>query len=152
MNRPTTRGRTCCVRSGLGDKWIRGFPDLLPHTGGGLFATRDLAGSATSCCGEEVERNAGRARSLDHRVHPTTRDADVPVRRANVELWVSLVALHDRRQARRATDLVIAASGAGAVALRGPELRSRGGDQRGYPERPGSALSMVFGTILPAMR
>ena len=28
----------------VGDKWVRGFPDLLPHTGGGLYiTTRDLA-------------------------------------------------------------------------------------------------------------
>jgi hypothetical protein len=27
------------------DKWVRGFPDLLPHTGGGLYiTTRDLSG------------------------------------------------------------------------------------------------------------
>src|SRR6185437_5094644 len=27
-----------------GDKWVRGYPDLLPHTGGGLYMrTRDLA-------------------------------------------------------------------------------------------------------------
>jgi CubicO group peptidase (beta-lactamase class C family) len=35
------------------DKWIRGFPDLLPHTGGGLYMTSATSpASAISCSGE----------------------------------------------------------------------------------------------------
>jgi len=131
------------------DKWIRGFPDLLPHTGGGLYMTsRDLARVGNLVLrrgkwnGTQVVPEAWLTESTRPLVTPTYR---LGGRTSSYGYlwWLYTLdgglpdASHHRPRHR-------GIGCAGAVAVRGAEERPRGGDQRRHPERAGSGTQHVI--------
>jgi CubicO group peptidase (beta-lactamase class C family) len=140
-----------------GDKWVRGFPDLVPHTGGGLYmTTRDLArvGYLVLRRGEwngtQVVPEAWLSESTRPLVTPTYR---IGGRTSSYGYLWWLYTLSGGLPDASTTDLVIAASGAQGqwlfVVPRYDLVVAINADIRNGPD---PALNMVFGTILPAMR
>ena len=140
-----------------GDKWYRGFPDALPHTGGGLFlSTRDLAR-----VGYLVLR---RGRWNETQVVPeswiteSTRPIVTPTYRLGGRtssygyLWW-LYTLTGGQPDASTTDLVIAASGAqGQWLFIVPRHDLVVAINAGITSGPDPGLDMLFGTILSAIR
>ena len=139
-----------------GDKWYRGFPDLLPHTGGGLFlTTRDLAR-----VGYLVLR---RGRWNDTQVVPeawiteSTRPLVTPSYRLGGRtssygyLWW-LYTLAGGPPDANTSDIVIAASGAqGQWLFVVPRHDLVVAINAGITNGPDPALDILFGTLIPAM-
>jgi CubicO group peptidase (beta-lactamase class C family) len=140
-----------------GDKWYRGFPDALPHTGGGLLlSTRDLAR-----VGYLVLR---RGRWNTTQVVPeswiteSTRPLVTPAYRLGGRqssygyLWW-LYTLTGSTPDASTADLVIAASGAqGQWLFIVPKHDLVVAINAGITSGPDPALDMMFATIIPAMR
>jgi len=139
-----------------GDKWYRGFPDLLPHTGGGLFlTTRDLAR-----VGYLVLR---RGRWNDTQVVPevwiteSTRPLVTPSYRLGGRtssygyLWW-LYTLAGGPPDASTSDIVIAASGAqGQWLFIVPRHDLVVAVNAGISSGPDPALDILFGLLIPAM-
>jgi len=137
------------------DKWFRGFPDLLPHTGGGLvMSTRDLAR-----VGYLVLR---RGRWNDVQVVPSgwitesTRPRVTPTYRLGGRtssygyLWW-LYTIDGGPPDATTRDLVIAASGAmGQWLFVVPKYDLVVAINAGITSGPDPALDLLFRTILPA--
>ena len=139
-----------------GDKWIRGFPDLVPHTGGGLYmTTRDLARVGYLVLrrgkwnGTQVVPEAWITESTRPVVTPTYR---IGGRTSSYGYLWWLYTVEGGLPDASTADLVIAASGAQGqwlfvvpkydlVVAINADIRS-GSDP---------ALGMLFGTILPAV-
>ena len=140
-----------------GDKWYRGFPDALPHTGGGLLmSTRDLArvGYLVLRRGKwnttQVVPDAWIAESTRPLVTPTYR---LGGRQSSYGYLWWLYTLAGGTPDASTTDLVIAASGAqGQWLFVVPKHDLVVAINAGITSGPDPALDMVFGTILPAMR
>jgi CubicO group peptidase (beta-lactamase class C family) len=140
-----------------GDKWYRGFPDALPHTGGGLLlSTRDLAR-----VGYLVLR---RGRWNTTQVVPeswiteSTRPLVTPAYRLGGRqssygyLWW-LYTLTGSTPDASTADLVIAASGAqGQWLFIVPKHDLVVAINAGITSGPDPALDLMFATIIPAMR
>jgi CubicO group peptidase (beta-lactamase class C family) len=140
-----------------GDKWYRGFPDALPHTGGGLLlSTRDLAR-----VGYLVLR---RGRWNTTQVVPeswiteSTRPIVTPAYRLGGRqssygfLWW-LYTLTGSTPDASTADLVIAASGAqGQWLFIVPNHDLVVAINAGITSGSDPALDMMFATIIPAMR
>ena len=140
-----------------GDKWYRGFPDALPHTGGGLLlSTRDLAR-----VGYLVLR---RGRWNTTQVVPeswiteSTRPIVTPAYRLGGRqssygyLWW-LYTLTGSTPDASTADLVIAASGAqGQWLFIVPKHDLVVAINAGITSGPDPALDLMFATIIPAMR
>jgi CubicO group peptidase (beta-lactamase class C family) len=140
-----------------GDKWYRGFPDALPHTGGGLLlSTRDLAR-----VGYLVLR---RGRWNTTQVVPeswiteSTRPLVTPAYRLGGRqssygyLWW-LYTLTGSTPDASTADLVIAASGAqGQWLFIVPKHDLVVAINAGITSGSDPALDMMFATIIPAMR
>ena len=139
------------------DKWVRGYPDLLPHTGGGLYmSTRDLARVGYLVLrrgrwnGTDVVPEAWIAESTRPLVTPTYR---LGGRTSSYGYLWWLYTLDGRQPDASATDLVIAASGAqGQWLFVVPKYDLVVAINAGIANGPDPALDMLFGTILPAMR
>lgn len=140
-----------------GDRWIRGFPDLLPHTGGGLYlSTRDLARVGYLVLrrgrwnGAQVVPESWIAESTRPLVTPTYR---LGGRTSSYGYLWWLYTLGGGLPDASTTDLVIAASGAQGqwlfVVPKYDLVVAVNADIRSGPD---PALGMLFGTILPAMR
>ena len=139
------------------DKWYRGYPDLLPHTGGGLLlTTRDL-----SRVGYLVLRN-GRWNTTqvvpEAWVRESTRPLVTPTYRLGGRtssygyLWW-LYTLTGGTPDANTADIVIAASGAmGQWLFVVPRYDLVVAINAGITNGPDPALDMLFGTIIPAMR
>ena len=140
-----------------GDKWYRGFPDLLPHTGGGLLmSTRDLArvGYLVLRGGKwnstQVVPEAWITESTRPTVTPTYR---LGGRQSSYGYLWWLYTLAGGTPTASTTDLVIAASGAqGQWLFVVPKHDLVVAINAGITNGPDPALDMLFGTILPAMR
>ena len=140
-----------------GDKWVRGFPDLLPHTGGGLFmTTRDLARVGYLVLrrgkwnGTEIVRDAWITESTRPLVTPTYR---LGGRTSSYGYLWWLYTLAGGQPDASTTDLVIAAIGAqGQWLFVVPKYDLVVAINAGNANRPDPGLDMLFGTILPAMR
>jgi CubicO group peptidase (beta-lactamase class C family) len=140
-----------------GDKWYRGFPDALPHTGGGLLlSTRDLAR-----VGYLVLR---RGRWNTTQVVPeswiteSTRPLVTPAYRLGGRqssygyLWW-LYTLTGSTPDASTADLVIAASGAqGQWLFIVPNHDLVVAINAGITSGSDPALDLMFATIIPAMR
>ena len=139
------------------DKWYRGFPDLLPHTGGGLFlTTRDLArvGYLVLRHGKwnatQVVPQAWLRESTRPLVTPTYR---LGGRTSSYGYLWWLYTLGGGTPDASTTDLVIAASGAmGQWLFVVPRYDLVVAINAGITSGPDPALEMLFGTIIPAMR
>jgi CubicO group peptidase (beta-lactamase class C family) len=139
------------------DKWYRGFPDLLPHTGGGLLlTTRDLArvGYLVLRNGKwnatQVVPQAWLRESTRPLVTPTYR---LGGRQSSYGYLWWLYTLDGGTPDANTTDLVIAASGAmGQWLFVVPRYDLVVAINAGITNGPDPALDMLFGTILPAMR
>jgi CubicO group peptidase (beta-lactamase class C family) len=139
------------------DKWYRGYPDLLPHTGGGLLlTTRDLArvGYLVLRNGKwnaaQVVPQAWLRESTRPLVTPTYR---LGGRQSSYGYLWWLYTLSGGTPDANTTDLVIAASGAmGQWLFVVPRYDLVVAINAGITNGPDPALDMVFGTILPAMR
>ena len=139
------------------DKWYRGYPDLLPHTGGGLLlATRDLAriGYLVLRNGKwnttQVVPEAWLRESTRPLVTPTYR---LGGRQSSYGYLWWLYTLGGGTPDANTTDLVIAASGAmGQWLFVVPRYDLVVAINAGITSGPDPALDMLFGTILPAMR
>ena len=140
-----------------GDKWYRGFPDALPHTGGGLFlSTRDLArvGYLVLRRGRwnatQVVPESWIAESTRPTVTPTYR---LGGRTASYGYLWWLYTLTGGRPNASTTDIVIAASGAqGQWLFIVPRYDLVVAINAGITSGPDPGLDMLFGSILPAMR
>ncbi|HUQ83114.1 MAG TPA: serine hydrolase, partial [Gemmatimonadaceae bacterium] len=140
-----------------GDKWYRGFPDLLPHTGGGLLmSTRDLArvGYLVLRRGKwnttQVVPEAWIAESTRPTVTPTYR---LGGRQSSYGYLWWLYTLSGGTPDASTADLVIAASGAqGQWLFIVPKHDLVVAINAGITNGPDPALDMLFGTIIPAMR
>ena len=139
------------------DKWYRGFPDLLPHTGGGLLlTTRDLAR-----VGYLVLRN-GKWNATQVVPQAWLRESTRPVvtpayrlggRQSSYGYLWWLYTLAGGTPDANTTDLVIAASGAmGQWLFVVPRHDLVVAINAGITSGPDPALDMLFGTIIPAMR
>jgi CubicO group peptidase (beta-lactamase class C family) len=139
------------------DKWYRGYPDLLPHTGGGLLlATRDLAriGYLVLRNGKwnttQVVPEAWLRESTRPLVTPTYR---LGGRQSSYGYLWWLYTLGGGTPDANTTDLVIAASGAmGQWLFVVPRYDLVVAINAGITGGPDPALDILFGTILPAMR
>ena len=140
-----------------GDKWYRGFPDLLPHTGGGLFlTTRDLArvGYLVLRRGEwngtQVIPAGWITESTRPVVTPTYR---LGGRTSSYGYLWWLYTLAGGPPDAATADLVIAASGAqGQWLFIVPRHDLVVAINAGITSGPDPALDMLFQTIIPAMR
>jgi CubicO group peptidase (beta-lactamase class C family) len=140
-----------------GDKWYRGFPDALPHTGGGLLmTTRDLArvGYLVLRRGKwnatQVVPEAWITESTRPLVTPTYR---IGGRTSSYGYLWWLYTLAGGPPDASTTDLVIAASGAqGQWLFVVPRHDLVVAINAGITSGPDPALEMLFGTIIPAMR
>ena len=140
-----------------GDKWYRGFPDLLPHTGGGLvMSTRDLArvGYLVLRRGRwnatQVVPSEWIAESTRPRVTPTYR---LGGRTSSYGYLWWLYTLDGGPPDTSTTDLVIAASGAmGQWLFVVPKYDLVVAINAGITNGPDPALDILFRTILPAVR
>jgi CubicO group peptidase (beta-lactamase class C family) len=140
-----------------GDKWYRGFPDLLPHTGGGLFlSTRDLARVGYLV----LRRGKWNATQVvpESWITESTRPLVTPTYRLGGRqssygyLWW-LYTLAGGTPDATTTDLVISASGAqGQWLFVVPKYDLVVAINAGITSGPDPALDMLFGTILPAIR
>jgi CubicO group peptidase (beta-lactamase class C family) len=139
------------------DKWYRGFPDALPHTGGGLFlSTRDLArvGYLVLRRGRwnatQVVPEAWIAESTRPTVTPTYR---LGGRTSSYGYLWWLYTLAGGPPDASTTDIVIAASGAqGQWLFVVPRHDLVVAINAGITSGPDPGLDMLFGTIIPAMR
>ena len=139
------------------DKWYRGFPDLLPHTGGGLLlTTRDLArvGYLVLRNGKwnatQVVPQAWLRESTRPLVAPTYR---LGGRTSSYGYLWWLYTLDGGTPDASTTDLVIAASGAmGQWLFVVPRYDLVVAINAGITSGPDPALDVLFGTILPAMK
>jgi len=139
------------------DKWVRGFPDLLPHTGGGLYmSTRDLArvGYLVLRRGKwnatQVVPEAWITQSTRPLVTPTYR---LGGRTSSYGYLWWLYTLDGGQPNASTADIVIAASGAmGQWLFVVPKYDLVVAINAGVTNAPDPALDMLFGTILPAMR
>ena len=140
-----------------GDKWIRGFPDLLPHAGGGLYmTTRDLARVGYLVLrrgrwnGVQIVPDAWITESTQPLVTPTYR---LGGRTSSYGYLWWLYTLDGGQPDANTTDLVIAAAGArGQWLFVVPKHDLVVAINAGITNGPDPALDMLFGTILPAMR
>jgi CubicO group peptidase (beta-lactamase class C family) len=140
-----------------GDKWYRGFPDLLPHTGGGLvMSTRDLArvGYLVLRRGRwnatQVVPSEWITESTRPRVTPTYR---LGGRTSSYGYLWWLYTLAGGEPDASTADLVIAASGAmGQWLFVVPKYDLVVAINAGITSGPDPALDMLFRTILPAVR
>jgi CubicO group peptidase (beta-lactamase class C family) len=140
-----------------GDKWYRGFPESLPHTGGGLLmSTRDLArvGYLVLRRGKwnatQVVPEAWISESTRPTVTPTYR---LGGRQSSYGYLWWLYTLSGGTPDASTTDLVIAASGAqGQWLFIVPKHDLVVAINAGITNGPDPALDMVFETIIPAMR
>lgn len=140
-----------------GDKWVRGYPDLLPHTGGGLYmSARDLARVGYLVLrrgkwnGTQIVPEAWMTESTRPLVTPTYRLAG---RTSSYGYLWWLYTVDGRQPDASTTDLVIAASGAqGQWLFVVPKYDLVVAINAGITNGPDPALDMLFGTILPAMR
>jgi CubicO group peptidase (beta-lactamase class C family) len=140
-----------------GDKWYRGFPDLLPHTGGGLFlTTRDLArvGYLVLRHGKwnttQVVPEAWITESIRPLVTPTYR---IGGRTSSYGYLWWLYTLTGGQPDASTTDLVIAAIGAqGQWLFVVPKYDLVVAINAGITSGPDYTLDTLFDTILPAMR
>lgn len=140
-----------------GDKWYRGFPDALPHTGGGLLmSTRDLARVGYLV----LRRGTWNATQVvpEAWIAESTRPIATPTYRLGGRtssygyLWW-LYTLDGGQPAAGATGLVIAASGAqGQWLFVVPAHDLVVAINAGITSGPAPGLDILFGTILPAMR
>ena len=140
-----------------GDKWYRGFPDALPHTGGGLFlSTRDLAR-----VGYLVLRR-GRWNTTqivtDSWITESTRPIVTPTYRLGGRtssygyLWW-LYTLTGGQPDATTADIVIAASGAqGQWLFIVPRYDLVVAINAGITSGPDPGLNILFDHVLPAMR
>lgn len=139
------------------DKWYRGYPDLLPHTGGGLLlTTRDLAR-----VGYLVLRN-GRWNTTQVVPQAWLRESTRPLvtptyrlggRQSSYGYLWWLYTLAGGTPDANTADLVIAASGAmGQWLFVVPRHDLVVAINAGITNGPDPALDMLFGTIIPAMR
>jgi CubicO group peptidase (beta-lactamase class C family) len=140
-----------------GDKWIRGYPDLLPHTGGGLYmSTRDLARVGYLVLrrgrwnGTQVVPEAWIAESTRPLVTPTYR---LGARTSSYGYLWWLYTLDGGQPDANTTDIVIVASGAqGQWLFVVPKYDLVVAINAGITSGPDPALGTLFGTILPAVR
>jgi CubicO group peptidase (beta-lactamase class C family) len=140
-----------------GDKWYRGFPDLLPHTGGGLLMRpRDLARIGYLVLrrgkwnGTQVVPEAWITESTRPLVTPTYR---LGGRTSSYGYLWWLYTLDGGPPNASTSDLVIAASGAqGQWLFVVPNYDLVVAINAGITTGPDPALDMLFQTILPAMR
>ena len=140
-----------------GDKWYRGFPDLLPHTGGGLLmSTRDLARVGYLVLrrgrwnGTQVVPSEWIAESTRPRVTPTYR---LGGRTSSYGYLWWLYTLDGGPPDPSTADLVIAASGAmGQWLFVVPRYDLVVAINAGITSGPDPALDVLFRTILPAVR
>jgi CubicO group peptidase (beta-lactamase class C family) len=140
-----------------GDKWYRGFPDALPHTGGGLFvSTRDLArvGYLVLRRGKwnttQVVPESWITESTRPIVTPTYR---LGGRQSSYGYLWWLYTLSGGTPDASAVDMVIAASGAqGQWLFIVPKHDLVVAINAGITSGPDPALDMMFATIIPAMR
>ena len=140
-----------------GDKWIRGFPDLLPHTGGGLYmSTRDLAriGYLVLRRGKwnttQVVPETWLTESTQPLVTPTYQFGGRPW--SYGYLWW-LFTLDGSPPDANGVDIVIAGVGAmGQWLFVVPKYDLVVAINAGITNGPDPALDMLFGTILPAIR
>lgn len=139
------------------DRWYRGFPDLLPHTGGGLFLRpRDLARVGYLV----LRRGRWNATQVvpESWITESTRPLVTPTYRLGGRtssygyLWW-LYTLDGGPPTASTTDIVIAASGAqGQWLFVVPRHDLVVAINAGITNGPDPALDMLFRTILPAMR
>jgi len=140
-----------------GDTWYRGFPDLLPHTGGGLLmSTRDLArvGYLVLRRGRwnatQVVPEAWIAESTRPVVMPTYR---LGGRTSSYGYLWWLYTLNGAQPDASTRDIVVAASGAmGQWLFVVPKYDLVVAINAGITSGPDPGLDMLFGTILPAVR
>jgi CubicO group peptidase (beta-lactamase class C family) len=140
-----------------GDKWIRGFPDLLPHTGGGLYmTTRDLARVGYLVLrrgkwnGTQIVPDAWITESTRPIVTPTYR---LGGRTSSYGYLWWLYTLDGGQPDASTADLVITAIGAqGQWLFVVPKYDLVVTINAGITNGHDPALDMLFGTILPAMR
>ena len=140
-----------------GDKWYRGFPDLLPHTGGGLvMSTRDLAriGYLVLRRGKwnatQVVPEAWITESTRPLVTPTYR---LGGRTSSYGYLWWLYTLDGGQPDATTADIVIAASGAmGQWLFIVPKYDLVVAINAGITNGPDPALDMMFGTIVEAMK
>ena len=140
-----------------GDRWYRGFPDALPHTGGGLLmSTRDLArvGYLVLRRGRwnttQVVPESWITESTRPLVTPTYR---LGGRTASYGYLWWLYTLAGGQPDASTTDLVIAASGAqGQWLFIVPRHDLVVAINAGITTGPDPGLDILFNTILPAMR
>jgi CubicO group peptidase (beta-lactamase class C family) len=140
-----------------GDKWYRGYPDLLPHTGGGLLmSTRDLArvGYLVLRRGRwnatQVVPEAWIAASTRPIVTPTYR---LGGRTSSYGYLWWLYTLTGGPPDASTADIVIAASGAqGQWLFIVPKYDLVVAINAGITNGPDPALDLLFNDLLPAMR
>jgi len=140
-----------------GDKWYRGFPDLLPHTGGGLFmSTRDLArvGYLVLRRGKwnatQIVPEAWITESTRPLVTPTYR---LGGRQSSYGYLWWIYTLDGGTPDASTTDKVIAAAGAmGQYLFIVPKYDLVVAINAGISNGPDPAIDMIFRTIIPAMR
>ena len=139
-----------------GDKWYRGFPDLLPHMGGGLLmSTRDLARVGYLVLrrgrwnGTQVVPSEWIIESTRPRVTPTYR---LGGRTSSYGYLWWLYTLDGGPPDASTADLVIAASGAmGQWLFVVPKYDLVVAINAGITNGPDPALDLLFRTILPAV-
>ena len=140
-----------------GDKWYRGFPDLLPHTGGGLvMSTRDLARIGYLVLrrgkwnGTQVVPEAWITESTRPIVTPTYR---LGGRTSSYGYLWWLYTLDGGQPDATTADIVIAASGAmGQWLFIVPKYDLVVAINAGITNAPDPALEIMFGTIVEAMK
>jgi CubicO group peptidase (beta-lactamase class C family) len=140
-----------------GDKWYRGFPDALPHTGGGLLlSTRDLARVGYLV----LRRGKWNTTQVvpESWITESTRPLVTPAYRLGGRqssygyLWW-LYTLTGSTPDASTADLVIAASGAqGQWLFIVPKHDLVVAINAGITSGSDPALDMMFATIIPAMR
>jgi CubicO group peptidase (beta-lactamase class C family) len=140
-----------------GDKWYRGFPDALPHTGGGLFlTTRDLARVGYLV----LRRGRWNATQIvpESWIIESTRPIATPTyllggRTSSYGYLWWLYTLGGSRPDASSTDIVIAASGAqGQWLFIVPRHDLVVAINAGITAGPDPGLDILFRTIIPAMR
>jgi CubicO group peptidase (beta-lactamase class C family) len=139
------------------DKWYRGYPDLLPHTGGGLLmTTRDLARVGYLVLrrgkwnGTQIVPEAWIAESTRPIVTPTYR---LGGRTSSYGYLWWLYTLDGGQPDATTADIVIAASGAmGQWLFIVPKYDLVVAINAGITNAPDPALDIMFGTIVEAMK
>ena len=140
-----------------GDKWYRGFPDALPHTGGGLLMrTQDLARVGYLVLrrgrwnGTQIVPETWITESTRPRVTPTYR---LGGRTSSYGYLWWLYTLAGGPPDASSADVVIAASGAqGQWLFMVPKYDLVVAINAGIVSGPDPALDILFNDILPAMR